>query len=173
MAERGRHFHNVFSMSDAKELDLDDQERKGSGSTVRSGRPRGRVLRHSSQDALHYPRRAQSVFRRRRRQGALLIRNVPAGTYKVRGWHERIPSQTKEVVVPESGRSERRVYARVRRAAEVLSHEPCPKIPIGLPAKVLAAVVGFLVLLPAVTFGSLIATSRGRWRTRRADPDHG
>ena len=29
--------------------------------------------------------------------------NVPAGTYKLKAWHERLPSQTKEITVPETG----------------------------------------------------------------------
>ena len=30
-------------------------------------------------------------------------RDVPAGTYRLRAWHERVPGQTKEVVVPDDG----------------------------------------------------------------------
>ena len=29
--------------------------------------------------------------------------NVPAGTYKLRAWHERMPAQIKEVTVPADG----------------------------------------------------------------------
>ena len=36
-------------------------------------------------------------------KGRFVIQNVPAGTYKVRAWHERMPSQTREVIVPEVG----------------------------------------------------------------------
>jgi hypothetical protein len=28
---------------------------------------------------------------------------VPAGTYKLKAWHERLPAQVKEITVPESG----------------------------------------------------------------------
>jgi hypothetical protein len=31
------------------------------------------------------------------------IEDVPAGTYKLRAWHERLPSLVKEVVVPAEG----------------------------------------------------------------------
>ena len=31
------------------------------------------------------------------------ITNVPAGTYKLRAWHERLPSQIREIIVPETG----------------------------------------------------------------------
>jgi hypothetical protein len=36
-------------------------------------------------------------------KGRYTIKNVPAGTYKLRAWHERLPSQTKEIVVPAEG----------------------------------------------------------------------
>ena len=35
--------------------------------------------------------------------GLYRISPVPAGTYKLKAWHERLPCQTKEIVVPESG----------------------------------------------------------------------
>ncbi len=31
------------------------------------------------------------------------ITNVPAGTYKLKAWHERMPPQTREITVPEKG----------------------------------------------------------------------
>jgi hypothetical protein len=36
-------------------------------------------------------------------KGRFVIRDVPAGTYKVKAWHERLPSQTREIVVPAEG----------------------------------------------------------------------
>jgi len=36
-------------------------------------------------------------------RGAYKISNVPAGTYKLKAWHERLPSQTKEITVPDQG----------------------------------------------------------------------
>ncbi len=36
-------------------------------------------------------------------KGLYTIRNVPPGAYKLKAWHERLPSQVKEIVVPESG----------------------------------------------------------------------
>jgi plastocyanin len=36
-------------------------------------------------------------------KGRYSIRNVPAGTYKLKAWHERLPSQTQEITVPETG----------------------------------------------------------------------
>jgi len=36
-------------------------------------------------------------------QGRYAIANLPAGTYKLKAWHERLPGQTREVTVPETG----------------------------------------------------------------------
>jgi plastocyanin len=36
-------------------------------------------------------------------RGVYTIRDVPPGTYKVKAWHERLPCQVQEVVVPETG----------------------------------------------------------------------
>ena len=32
-----------------------------------------------------------------------VIEGVPAGTYRLRAWHERLPSQVREVIVPATG----------------------------------------------------------------------
>ena len=32
-----------------------------------------------------------------------IIKDVPAGTYRLRAWHERLPGQVREVVVPAQG----------------------------------------------------------------------
>ena len=36
-------------------------------------------------------------------RGRYTIANVPAGTYKLKAWHERLPSQTQTVTVTETG----------------------------------------------------------------------
>lgn len=36
-------------------------------------------------------------------KGFYTITNVPAGTYKLKAWHERLPSQTRDITVPVSG----------------------------------------------------------------------
>ena len=36
-------------------------------------------------------------------QGRFQIPNVPAGTYKLKAWHERLPSQTREITVGADG----------------------------------------------------------------------
>jgi len=36
-------------------------------------------------------------------KGGYAIPGVPAGTYKLKAWHERLPSQVQEIIVPETG----------------------------------------------------------------------
>jgi hypothetical protein len=36
-------------------------------------------------------------------RGRFSITNVPAGTYKLKAWHERVPGQIREITVPASG----------------------------------------------------------------------
>jgi len=36
-------------------------------------------------------------------KGRFTIKGVPPGTYRLKAWHERLPSQTVQVVVPERG----------------------------------------------------------------------
>lgn len=97
-------FHNVFSMSDAKEFDL-GYYKKEKVPEVRFDR----VGRVDVFCAIH-PRMhciilvvPNMFFAVVDEKGRYSIQKVPAGTYKVKVWHERIPSQTKEVIVPESG----------------------------------------------------------------------
>jgi len=37
------------------------------------------------------------------KKGGYAITNVPAGTYKVKAWHERMPGEIKQITVPENG----------------------------------------------------------------------
>jgi plastocyanin len=36
-------------------------------------------------------------------KGAYIIADVPAGAYKLKAWHERLPSQTRDITVPDAG----------------------------------------------------------------------
>jgi plastocyanin len=36
-------------------------------------------------------------------KGNYYIPNIPAGTYRVKAWHERLPSQVREITIPEQG----------------------------------------------------------------------
>ena len=97
-------FHNVFSISDAKEFDL-DYYKKEKVPEVRFDR----VGRVDVFCAIHPKMHCiilvvpNPYFAAADEKGRFVIKNVPPGTYKVRAWHERMPSQTREVVVPESG----------------------------------------------------------------------
>jgi len=36
-------------------------------------------------------------------KGEYRIKDIPAGTYKVKAWHERLPGQVREIVIPAEG----------------------------------------------------------------------
>jgi hypothetical protein len=42
-------------------------------------------------------------FAQTNEKDAYTIPHVPPGTYKLKAWHERLPTQTREIVVPETG----------------------------------------------------------------------
>jgi plastocyanin len=97
-------FHNVFSISDAKPFDL-GLYKHPEVKRVTFDKP-GRV------DAFCSIHKAMNCiilvvenpyFAATDRQGRYTIPNVPAGTYQLKAWHERLPSQVKEILVLESG----------------------------------------------------------------------
>ena len=97
-------FHNVFSMSDAKEFDL-GYYKKEKVPEVRFDR----VGRVDVFCAIHPKMHCiilvlpNPFFAAADERGRFAIKNLPPGTYKVRAWHERIPSQVREIVVPLDG----------------------------------------------------------------------
>ena len=97
-------FHNVFSMSDAKEFDL-GYYKKEKVPEVRFDR----VGRVDVFCAIHPKMHCiilvlpNPFFAAADEKGRFAIRDLPAGTYRVRAWHERIPGQVKEIVVPADG----------------------------------------------------------------------
>lgn len=97
-------FHNVFSMSDAKEFDLGYYKKEKVPEVLfdRVGRVDVFCAIHTKMHCiiLVVP---NPFFAMADDKGRFTIKNVPAGTYKVRAWHERLPSQTREIVVPEAG----------------------------------------------------------------------
>jgi len=97
-------FHNVFSISDAKQFDLGlykDPEIK----QVVFDKP-GRVdifcSIHSSMNCIVLVLETPH-FSATDDKGRYSITNVPPGKYRMKAWHERLPSQVKEVTIPETG----------------------------------------------------------------------
>ncbi|HEY4301115.1 MAG TPA: hypothetical protein VGM73_09595 [Candidatus Didemnitutus sp.] len=98
-------YHNVFSMSPAKSFDLQLYNSDQPSKSVVFDHP-GQVdvfcAIHSKMHCivlvLENPYFALTDDKDR-----FVIRNVPAGTYKLHAWHERVPGQTIEVKVPAEG----------------------------------------------------------------------
>jgi plastocyanin len=97
-------YHNVFSMSDAKEFDLQYYKKEKVPEVLfdRVGRVDVFCAIHPKMHCiiLVVP---NPFFAMADEKGRFAIKKLPPGTYKVRAWHERIPSQTREVVVPAEG----------------------------------------------------------------------
>jgi len=97
-------FHNVFSISDAKQFDLGlykDPEVK----QVVFDKP-GRVdifcSIHSSMNCIVLVLETPH-FCATDDKGHYSIANVPPGKYRLKAWHDRLPSQLKEITIPETG----------------------------------------------------------------------
>ena len=97
-------FHNVYSTSDAKEFDL-GYYKKDKVPEVRFDKV-GKIdvfcAIHSKMHCiiLVLP---NPFFAHADERGHFTIQNVPAGTYKLKAWHERFPSKTIDVTVPATG----------------------------------------------------------------------
>ncbi|HTI72802.1 MAG TPA: carboxypeptidase regulatory-like domain-containing protein [Candidatus Limnocylindria bacterium] len=96
--------HNVFSISAAKEFDL-DLYKKPVVKRVTFDKP-GRVDvfcsihkdMHCIIQVLENPQFVTTDSR-----GRYTLTNVPAGSWRLKAWHDRMPSVTREVTVPASG----------------------------------------------------------------------
>lgn len=98
-------FHNVFCISETTPFDLGLYKHGDDAKTVvfpKVGRMEVFCSIHTRMNCivLVLP---NPWFARTNDSGYFKISNIPAGTYKVRAWHERLPSKTKEFVVPENG----------------------------------------------------------------------
>ncbi len=97
-------YHNVFSMSETKPFDLglyrDPEVKK-----VTFDAP-GKVdvfcSIHSKMSCIILVLQ-NPWFASVDKNGRYRIENVPAGTYKLRAWHERMPPEIQQVTVPETG----------------------------------------------------------------------
>jgi plastocyanin len=96
--------HNVFSFSEAKPFDLGLYKEPDVGRVTfdKPGRVDVFCSIHTRMSCvilvLENP-----YFATTNDKGWYSIANVPPGTYKLKAWHERLPSQTQEIVVPEHG----------------------------------------------------------------------
>lgn len=98
-------YHNVFSMSDAKQFDLGLYKGNPSDKRLTFDKP-GRVDVFCSIHAnmhciilvLENP-----YFACTDEEGHYTIPDVPAGTYKLKAWHERLPAAEREITVPTNG----------------------------------------------------------------------
>ena len=97
-------FHNVFSISDAKQFDL-GLYKHPEVKRVTFDKP-GRVdvfcSIHAAMNCIILVLETPH-FSATDDKGRYAIANLPAGPYKLKAWHERLPSQTREVIVPETG----------------------------------------------------------------------
>jgi plastocyanin len=97
-------FHNVFSISEPKQFDL-GLYKHPELKRVKFDHP-GRVDAFCSiHTAMHCIILVleNPYFAAADAQGRYRIADVPPGTYKLKAWHERLPSQSKAIVVSENG----------------------------------------------------------------------
>src|SRR5450432_1503001 len=98
-------FHNVFSSSDAKSFDLDLYKGNPPGARVTFDKP-GRVDVYCS---IHKDMYCivlvleNPYFASTDEKGNYTITNVPPGRYKLKAWHERLPADEREIIVPADG----------------------------------------------------------------------
>jgi plastocyanin len=100
-----RIYHNVFSMSDAKQFDLGLYKGNPPDKRVTFDKP-GRVdvfcSIHTSMNCiilvLENPYYASTDG-----SGNYRIPNVPPGKYKLKAWHDRLPADEQEITVPANG----------------------------------------------------------------------
>jgi len=98
-------YHNVFSDSDLARFDLGLYKGNPTNKWVRFEHP-GRVdVFCSIHENMHciVMVMANPYFATTDAVGRYTITNVPAGTYKLKAWHERMPAGEKEIVVPANG----------------------------------------------------------------------
>jgi plastocyanin len=98
-------FHNVFSDSDAKQFDLGlykDNPPEKRVTFDRAGKVDVYCSIHANMHCIVLVME-NPYFAVTDADGNYSITNVPPGTYKLKAWHERMPADEKEIVVPTNG----------------------------------------------------------------------
>lgn len=98
-------YHNVFCMAETKPFDLGLYSRDQPAKRVVFDKPGQADVFCSIHTKMHciVLVLTNPWFATVDGKGRFTIRDVPAGTYQVRAWHERVPGQVKEIVVPAEG----------------------------------------------------------------------
>ena len=96
--------HNVFSDSETKRFDLELYKAPVVKSVVfdKPGRVDVFCSIHTRMSCVVLVLE-NSHFAATDSKGRYTIANVPAGSYQLKAWHERLPSEIKEITVPEPG----------------------------------------------------------------------
>jgi plastocyanin len=97
-------YHNVFSMSDAKQFDLGLYKNPTEKSVLfdKPGRVDVFCSIHSNMHCIILVLE-NPYFASTDENGDFKIPDVPPGTYKLKAWHERLPADEKEIIVPTNG----------------------------------------------------------------------
>jgi plastocyanin len=97
-------YHNVFSMSDAKQFDLGLYKNPTEKSVLfdKPGRVDVFCSIHSNMHCIILVLE-NPYFASTDENGDFKISGVPPGTYKLKAWHERLPADEKEIIVPTNG----------------------------------------------------------------------
>ena len=98
-------FHNVFSISDAKPFDLELYKGNPPEKRVvfdKAGKVDVYCSIHANMHCVVLVME-NPYFAMTDADGNYTISNVPPGTYKLKAWHERLPADEREIVVPTNG----------------------------------------------------------------------
>jgi plastocyanin len=97
-------FHNVFSISDPKPFDLDlyNAPEIKRVTFEKTGRVDVFCSIHTRMHCIILVLE-NPYFAVTDAKGKYTITNIPPGIYKLKAWHERLPSQVQEITVPEQG----------------------------------------------------------------------
>lgn len=101
-------YHNVFCMAETKPFDLGLYSSQQPPKRVVFDKPGQADVFCSIHTKMHciVLVLTNPYFAAVDEKGRFTIKDVPAGTYRLRAWHERVPSQVKEIVVPVDGEVE-------------------------------------------------------------------